>query len=107
MKYLGVDNFTGNSLHSNTMILFEEHSVITDNKEIVDIRNNYFVDITKNLGPKRNFTYTSKSLESIIHIFRLNESFHRKKLFNIQSSEQFHFSKITQAEAELKKLKHT
>ena len=78
MKYLGVDNFPDNSLHSNTMILFEEHSVITDNKEIVDIGNNYFVDITKNLGPKRNFTYTSKSLESIIHIFRLNESFHRK-----------------------------
>ena len=49
--------FSYKGLNSNPMMLAEKHDIINDNKEIADIRNKYFNDITKNLGLKRGLIH--------------------------------------------------
>ena len=56
------------------MMLAKKHGIINDNKEITDIINNYFINITKNLGLKRNIIHVSQSMESIFHVFRHHKS---------------------------------
>ena len=56
------------------MMLVKKHGIINDNKEIADIINNYFVNMTKYLGLKRNIIHVSQSVESIFHVFRHHKS---------------------------------
>lgn len=81
------------------MILAEKHGVITDDKEIADILNEYFIYITKSMWLKRHLIHVSQPLESIFHLFRHYNSIQRINLANIQNNEQFHFSKLAKAEA--------
>ena len=83
-------------MNSNAIMIAEKHGINID-KEIVDIMNNYFIDITKDLGLKRNLIHISQTLKAIIHVFRHHESNQRIKLANIRDYEQFHFSKIAKA----------
>ena len=51
------------------MILAEKHGVITDDKEIADIMNEYFINITKSVRLK-GLIHVSQPLKSIFHVFR-------------------------------------
>ena len=81
------------------MILAEKHGVITDDKEIAHLMNEYFINITKSVWLKRHLIYVSQPLGSIFHVFRHYNSIQRIKLPIIQDNEQFHFSKLGKAEA--------
>ena len=52
------------------MMLAEKHGITTDDIEIADLMNNYFINISKNLGLKRSLIQVSQPLESAMHVFR-------------------------------------
>ena len=80
------------------MMLAEKNGTITDDKEIADVMNNYFINLTKSLGLIGNLIHVSQPLESIIHIFGGYKSIQRIKLANIRDKEQIHFPGITKVE---------
>ena len=45
------------------MKLVEKQSKITEEKAIADVMSNYFINITKSLGLKRNLIHISQPLE--------------------------------------------
>ena len=47
-------SFSDKGLNSNNMKLVEKQSKTTEEREIADVLSNYFINITKSLGLKRN-----------------------------------------------------
>lgn len=75
---------------------------MTDDKRIADFMNNYFVNISRNLGLKRSFIHVSQPLKSTtIHVFgniqrtKLPNSFKKKKILNVSSKKSIAKGDIT------------
>ena len=97
-------NFTNKNIKQEKIILVENEKIISENKEIAEIMNDYFVNITKELNIPEvilsdNDSIFSDSLEEIIEthskhpsILKINES--------IKLTEIFNFNEVNQAQIE-------
>ena len=65
---------------------------MTDDKQLGDVMNNQFINLTKSLGLKGNLIHVSQPLESIIHLFGHCKSIQRIELADIRNKRQIYFS---------------
>ena len=72
-------------------MLTEKSKIITSDREISNIMNNYFTEINKHLNLKVRVISHSQPFENITDAFKSHESIQRIKLANFHSNEVFNF----------------
>ena len=72
-------------------MLTEKSKLIANNREISNVMNNYFAEITKHLNVKVKVICHSHPLENIIDAFKSHENIDQIKLANFHCNEVFNF----------------
>ena len=93
-------NFSNKGLSANKLLLKEDSRIISDENELAELLNSYFVNITKDLELKNDNEIklsVSSSLEEILEGFKLHPSV-TKIVGNLSSDEIFSFQEVTETQ---------
>ena len=92
--------FTNKGLNSNKLLLKEGNKIISNEKELANIMNNYFVNITQELNLK-NHTENTREIEKNVKDIKLDFQAHpsiKKIKDNFNITEYFSFHQVTELE---------
>ena len=78
--------FSNKGLNSNKLLLKEKGNLVSDEKELAAIMNNFFVNITKDLELKKDSKGKLNNLEDILKAFESHPSIEKKLSILLKSS---------------------
>ena len=73
-------------MNSNKLLLKEKGNLVSDEKELAAIMNNFFVNITKDLELKKDSKGKLNNLEDILKAFESHPSIEKKLSILLKSS---------------------
>ena len=84
--------FSNKELYSNNIFLFKEKGhLVSNEKQLATIINNFFINITKDLELKEDNSRNAYTLEDMLKVFNTHQSVER----NIKINEKFSFQQAT------------
>ena len=84
--------FSNKELYSNNIFLFKEKGhLVSNEKQLATIINNFFINITKDLELKEDNSRNAYTLEDMLKVFNTHQSVER----NIKINEKLSFQQAT------------
>ena len=89
--------FSNKGLNSKKLLLKEKGNLVSDEKELATIMNNFFINITKNLEMKKDSKGKLNNLKYILKAFESHPSIEKTKK-PINTTEKFSFRNVNDDE---------
>ena len=93
--------FSDKGYNTNNIILKENHKIVTNETQISNIMNDYFVNISSNLNINPDKINPKENADDIIDIFKNHHSIQRIKVSNQLENNSFDFKIISEEELRL------